>query len=78
MPTFLDVHSLNPLGEESLHKLQRSPVDEFGVIHVNIFYNTEIGICFCLLEAPNRDAIKRHHQKSGIRCDWITEVKTAI
>jgi hypothetical protein len=33
MPKFLDVHSLSGLQEETLRKLQQSPVDEFGITH---------------------------------------------
>jgi hypothetical protein len=27
------------------------------------------------LDAPNRDAVERHHSKFGIKCGWITQVK---
>ena len=35
MPKFLDVPPLKGLDEETL-KLQSSPVDEFGIKHVNV------------------------------------------
>ena len=42
MPKFLDVHSLKGFEEEeTLRKLQQSPVDEFGITHLNIMYNKE-------------------------------------
>ena len=28
---------------------------------------------FCILDAPNKDAVNKHHQKFGLKCDWITE-----
>lgn len=56
--------SLKGLDEESLRKLQNAPVDE-----VDRFY--------CLPEAPNKQAVEDHHGKYGLKCEWITEVKTA-
>jgi Protein of unknown function (DUF4242) len=74
MPKFLDVHPFHTLGESRVKELQKSPPDEFGVKHLNIMYNREANICFCFLEAPNREAIEKHHQKINLKCDWITEV----
>jgi Protein of unknown function (DUF4242) len=51
-------------------------VDEFGITHVNIMYNKEEDKFFCLLDAPNREAVENHHNKQGVKCEWITEVKT--
>ena len=33
-----------------------APVDEFGIIHLNLMYNTEVDQCYCLVEAPTMDA----------------------
>lgn len=61
---------------EALKKAQSSPSDEFGVIHHNILYNEKENKLFCLLDAPDKDAVDKHHQKLGTKCDWITEVNT--
>jgi hypothetical protein len=66
------------LEEALLKKIQHSPADEFGVIHLNILYNPEVDQCFFLLEAPTKEAVQKHHDKFGIKCDWIMEVKTTI
>jgi hypothetical protein len=77
LPKFLDVHSLEGIRDEgTLRKLQQSPRDEFGVNHLNILFNRQANICFCLLEAPNREAVETHHAKYSIKCNWITEVET--
>jgi hypothetical protein len=34
-------------------------------------------MCFCLLNAPDIVAVENHHEKAGIKCEWITEVKMA-
>ena len=76
MAKFLDVHSLNGFEEKTLRKLQQSPVDEFGITHDNIIYNKEEDKFYCLLDAPNREALEKHHHKAGVKCEWIIEVKT--
>ena len=76
MKTFLDCHKV-PFSEENLKELCQSPRDEFGVRHVNLFYNRETRLCFCLLEAPNKEMVEDHHTKVNIQCQWITEVVLA-
>lgn len=76
MPTFLDAHSMSNITEDELKKLQHSEKDEFGILHINILYNTKENRCFCLLDAPNKEAVEAHHKKAGIRCEWILEVQT--
>jgi hypothetical protein len=76
VPVFLDVHKV-PFGEAQLKELCMLPPDEFGVSHVNLFYNKEAGVCFCLLQGPDEAAIEKHHAKVNIKCEWITEVSLA-
>ena len=76
MPVFLDVHRV-PFSEARLKELCLSPVNEFGVRHVNLFYNKDAGVCFCLLDGPDIDAIEKHHAKFNIKCEWISEVSLA-
>lgn len=61
--------------EDDLKKGQNEPRDEFGVKILNTFYDIDSGVMFCLLDAPDRYAIDKHHAKFGIKCDWITQVK---
>ena len=76
MPKFLDVHTLKGFNEETLIRLQKSPVDEFGITHKNIMYSKEEDRFFCLLDGPSKEAVENHHHKAGVKCEWITEVKT--
>jgi hypothetical protein len=76
MARFLDSHKIGSFTEEQLMNLQKSPIDEFGVKHLNILYNYEADIVYCLLEAPSREAVEMNHAKLHCKCDWITEVKT--
>lgn len=73
---FLDAHNLKGVNEKTLRNAQNSPKDEFGVTHDNMMYNREEDKWYCRLDAPDRGAIVKHHEKHGIKCDWITEVKT--
>jgi hypothetical protein len=45
---FLDVHKV-PFKEDHLKELVYSPADEFGVRHVNLFYNKEASVVFVYL-----------------------------
>jgi glycine cleavage system aminomethyltransferase T len=76
VPKFLDVHNLKGLDEETLRNTQHAPRDEFGVIHDNMLYNMDEDRFFCLLDAPSKEAVEKHHEKHGFKCEWITEVKT--
>ena len=77
IPVFLDVHKV-PFGEEHLKELCSLPRDEFGVVtHVNLFYNKDAGVCFCLLDAPDKESVEKHHTKANVKCEWITEVNLA-
>ena len=61
--------------EDMLRQVQMSPKDEFGVTHVNILFNPEADRVFCILDAPNKGAVDKSHQKIGITSEWIMEVK---
>ena len=39
-------------------------------------YNQQEDIFYCLLDAPNKQAVENYHNKHGFKCDWITEVRT--
>ncbi|MGH9924148.1 MAG: nickel-binding protein [Nitrososphaeraceae archaeon] len=55
----------------SSKKSQKESRDELGVRILNIFYDMESGMMFCLVSAPDRFAVERHHSKFGIKCDVI-------
>ena len=76
MPIFLDVHKL-PFKEDHLKELVNSPIDEFGVKHINLIYNDKNDVCFCVLDAPDHESVVKHHDKVNIQCEWIMEVNLA-
>jgi hypothetical protein len=75
MPRYLDAHKMSGFDEEKLKQAKNSPADEFGVTHSDILYNKEEDKLYCVLDAPDKQSVEKHHEKFGIKCDWITEVK---
>ncbi len=67
---------MGPLTPEQLKKLQNAPKDQFGVTHHDILYNQKAGKAYCVLNAPNKEAVEKHHKQAGIECDWIEEVES--
>lgn len=42
---------------------------------LNTFYDLDSGTMFCLVDAPDKYAVERHHSKFRMKYDWITPVK---
>ena len=78
MPKFLDSHDLKGANPETLKKLQNEPKDEFGVTHLNIIYSEDEDKCYCFLEAPDKEAVAKHHSKLGYKCDFIMKVDDTV
>ncbi len=76
MPKFIDTHHMGSLTEEQLRGLQNSPRDQFGVTHHDILYNKDADKVYCVLNAPDKDSVIRHHKHAGIECEWVEEVKS--
>ena len=67
---------MGSLTEEQLRALQNAKVDEFGVTHHDILYNTDSDKVYCVLNAPDKESVIRHHKQAGIDCEWVEEVKS--
>ena len=76
MTLFIDEHPMGTFDEKTLNELQNSPRDEFGITHKNILYNKDEDKIFCILGAPNKEAVDKHHNKAGLKCESITEIKS--
>jgi len=48
--------------------------DQFGVRQVELFHNAE-GKVYCLLDAPDAEAVRKHHAALGVPCGDVHEVK---
>lgn len=67
---------MEPFTADELKNLQNAPPDEFGVTHHDILFSAEDNKIYCVLDAPNKEAIEKHHAKAGIKCDCIHEVES--
>ncbi len=77
MPKYLDEHQMTPFTAQQLRELQNAPPDEFGVTHHDIIFSEEENKVWCVLDAPNKEAVEKHHEKAGLTCEWIREVESS-
>jgi hypothetical protein len=77
MPTFMDFHDDLKLPGEAIeqitHETKDGKRDEFGVRQIELFHNAD-GKVYCLLEAPDADAVRHHHSALGVPCGDVHEV----
>src|SRR5579872_2332585 len=66
---------MKDLTPDKIEKLVNSPVDKFGVVHLELFHNKKEDKMYCILEAPNEEAIWKHHEAAGLKCEFITEIQ---
>ena len=75
MPIFIDGHNMNGLNPEDLEKAVNLPKDNFGVTHLEVFYNKNEDRLYCVLDAPNEESIWKHHESLGLKCEFVTSVQ---
>jgi hypothetical protein len=77
MPQFMDFHDHLMLPDEAIAQITQdtkdAKADEFGVRQVELFHNPD-GKVYCLLEAPDADAVRDHHAALGVPCGDVHEV----
>jgi hypothetical protein len=65
MPKFIDFHpdwQVNPQTVEKLREAARTgTVDQHGVRQLEFFYSPDGKGAYCVLEAPNAEAVCNHH-----------------
>lgn len=78
MPTFMDYHDDLKLPEDVVKEIGQGASngvrDEFGVMQVELFHNPE-GKVYCLLDAPDEAAVRKHHAALDVDCGEVHEVK---
>jgi len=81
MPTFMDFHDDLKLPDEAVRQITKETnehkVDKFGVRQVELFHNPD-GKVYCLLDAPDEEAVRRHHAALGLSCGDVHEVKSLL
>jgi Protein of unknown function (DUF4242) len=77
MPQFMDFHDDLKLPTEAINQIaadtKDGKTDQFGVRQVELYHNAD-GKVYCLLEAPDAEAVRQHHEALGIACGDVHEV----
>jgi hypothetical protein len=77
VPQFMDFHDDLKLPEQAIQQITRDTKeqnsDEFGVRQVDLFHNPD-GKVYCLLEAPDAEAVRKHHEALGVPCGEVHQV----
>lgn len=81
MPRFMDYHDHLHLPSEAIDQIaddtKEGKADEFGVRQIELYHNAD-GKVYCLLEAPDADAVRRHHEALGVPCGDVHEVNSLL
>ncbi|MBJ7594139.1 MAG: DUF4242 domain-containing protein [Candidatus Dormibacteraeota bacterium] len=77
MPQFMDFHDDMKLPEDAVRQItdeaKAGKSDQFGVRQVELFHNPE-GKVYCLLDAPDEEAVRQHHAALGVPCGDVHPV----
>jgi hypothetical protein len=77
MPQFMDFHPELKLPHEAIDDIaagaHAGTADQFGVRQVELYHNSD-GTVYCLLDAPNAQAVRDHHTALSVDCGEVHEV----
>lgn len=78
MPRFMDFHDDLKLPEEAIEQVttdtKEGIADQFGVRQVELYHNAD-GKVYCLLDAPDEEAVRLHHEALGVPCGDVHQVQ---
>jgi hypothetical protein len=81
MPRFMDYHTDLHLPPHALARLrseaQEYTYDPFGVRQVELYHDRD-GHVYCLLEAPDAEAVRQHHAALGVPCGDVHQVDSLL
>jgi hypothetical protein len=81
MPRFMDFHDDLQLPREAIDEIAQGTragtADDFGVRQVELYHNAD-GKVYCLLEGPDEDAIRKHHEALGVPCGEVHQVNSLL
>ena len=79
MAKFMDYHDDLKLPAEAVRSIaagaKAGAKDEFGVRQIELYHNPE-GKVYCLLEAPDEEAVRQHHAALGVPCGPVHKVNS--
>lgn len=75
MPTYMDHHDDLKLPAEAVAQIAagRHEADVFGVRQIDLFHNPD-GTVYCLLDAPDEQAVRDHHAALDVPCGEVHQV----
>ena len=78
MPLYMHTHrNVADLSEEAVagaHKADLATQEKYGVDYKQYWYNETAGAVYCLVEAPNAEAIREAAKRANLPADSIIEV----
>ena len=81
MPLFMDYHDDLKLPAEAIQEIaegtKNKVADAFGVRQVELYHNAE-GRVYCLLEGPDAESVRKHHEAVGVPCGDVHEVNSLL
>lgn len=81
MPRFMDYHDDLKLPAEAIAEIGRGAKagesDQFGVRQIELFHNPD-GKVYCLLEAPDEQAVRDHHAALDVPCGDVHRVDSLL
>ena len=81
MPKFMDFHDELVLPEQAVTDIRQQTregaTDEFGVRQIELFHNPE-GKVYCLLDAPDEEAVRKHHAALNVPCGDVHPVESLL
>jgi hypothetical protein len=81
MPTFMDFHDDLKLPAEAIEQIgegtRNHVTDEFGVRQIELYHNSD-GKVYCLLDAPDEEAVRKHHAALDVPCGDVHRVDSLL
>ena len=81
MPKFMDYHDDLQLPDEAIRHIgegtRNGEVDQFGVRQIELYHNPD-GKVYCLLEAPDEEAVRQHHEALNVPCGDVHRVESLL
>jgi Protein of unknown function (DUF4242) len=81
MPRFMDFHEDLKLPQEAIDQIaqgtREGASDEFDVRQIELYHNAD-GKVYCLLEGPDEEAIRQHHEALGVPCGDVHRVDSLL
>ena len=76
MPIFIDHHLVDEIDRAARQRIQTEAIlgirDPTGTLPLGHW--AEDGTIYCVIDAPDKDAVCRHHHARGLSCDDLHEL----